>query len=65
MSGSVNECYFLKLIYIFLGVLGLPCCTQAFSSCSELGGATLYHGAWASRCSGLPRCRAQALGVQA
>ena len=56
MSGSVNECYFKKLIYIFLAVLGLSCCTQAFSSCSELGGATLYHGAWASHCSGLPRC---------
>ena len=62
MSGSVNECYFLKLIYIFWAVLGLSRCTQAFSSCSELGRATPYHGAWASCCSGFPRCRAQARG---
>ena len=28
--------FFLNLIY-FLAVLGLHCCTQAFSSCSEQG----------------------------
>ena len=24
-------------IYVFLAVLGLPCCTRAFSSCGERG----------------------------
>ena len=28
---------FLKLINLFLAALGLRCCAQAFSSCSELG----------------------------
>ena len=27
--------YILKFIYLFLAVLGLHCCTRAFSSCSE------------------------------
>ena len=26
-----------KFIYLFLAVLGLHCCTQAFSSCGERG----------------------------
>ena len=26
---------FFKFIYLFLAVLGLCCCVQAFSSCSE------------------------------
>ena len=26
-----------KFIYLFFAVLGLPCCVQAFSSCSERG----------------------------
>ena len=29
--------YFFKFIYLFLAVLGLPCCTWAFSSCGERG----------------------------
>ena len=28
---------FIYLIYLFLPVLGLCCCAQAFSSCGELG----------------------------
>ena len=28
---------FYLLIYLFLAVLGLRCCTRAFSSCSERG----------------------------
>ena len=28
---------FIYFIYLFLAVLGLCCCTRAFSSCSELG----------------------------
>ena len=29
--------YLFLLIYLFLSVLGLRCCTQAFSSCGERG----------------------------
>ena len=29
--------YLFKFIYLFLAVLGLNCCMQAFSSCSEQG----------------------------
>ena len=28
---------FIYLIYLFLAALGLRCCAQAFSSCSEQG----------------------------
>ena len=38
-------------IYLFFTVLGLHCCTWAFSGCSE----------WASHCSGFSYCEAQAL----
>ena len=34
----INFIYlFIYLIYLFLAVLGLRCCAQAFSSCSERG----------------------------
>ena len=39
----------------FLIVLGVHCCTQAFSSC----------GKWASHCSDLSCCRAHSLGTRA
>ena len=29
--------FFKNFIYLFLAALGLHCCTQAFSSCGELG----------------------------
>ena len=29
--------FFKRFIHVFLSVLGLHCCTQAFSSCSERG----------------------------
>ena len=29
--------FFFKLIYLFLAVVGLRCCTRAFSSCGERG----------------------------
>ena len=29
--------FFNKFIYLFLAALGLRCCVQAFSSCSEWG----------------------------
>ena len=54
----------IYFIYLFLAALGLPCCTRAFSSCSEWG--LLFAAvpglliAVASLC-----CGARALGVQA
>ena len=47
--------YFILFIYLFLALLGLCCCTRAFSSC----------GAWASHCGGFSCCGAQALGAWA
>ena len=29
--------FFYKFVYLFLAALGLRCCAQAFSSCSERG----------------------------
>ena len=29
--------FFFNFIYLFLAVLGLHCCTRAFSSCAEQG----------------------------
>ena len=51
-QGFFNYYYF---IYLFLTVLGLHCCLQAFSGCSE-------HGAQVSHCSGFSYFGAQALG---
>ena len=48
---------------LFVFVLGLCCCTWAFSSCGEWGLLSSC-GVWASCCSGFS-CRAQALGIQA
>ena len=47
--------FFFKNFNLFMAVLGLPCCEQAFSSCGEQ----------ASRCSGLSCCGVRALGVWA
>ena len=47
--------------YLFLGVLGLHCCSWAFSSCGEWG-LLCSCGAWLSHCDGFSSCRAQALG---
>ena len=47
-----------------MAVLGLCCCTPAFSSCGKCG-ATLRCGAWASHCGGFSCCRARALGAWA
>ena len=46
---------FLKIMYLFLAVLGFHCCSRAFS----------HSGAWASHCSGFSCCRTQALGMWA
>ena len=56
--------FFLSLfIYLFLAVLVLWRCAQAFSSCSEWG--LLCCGARASHCGGFSCCGARALGTQA
>ena len=52
----------LSLIYLFLAVLGLLCCTWAFSSWGEWG-LPSGSGAQASDCSGFS-CGANALGLQ-
>ena len=49
-----------KFIYLFLIVLGLCCCSRAFSSCSEQGQLLI-----AIHCGGFFCCGAQALGAQA
>ena len=54
----------LLITYLFLLVLGVRCCTRAFSDCYELG-VTLYCGAWASHCSGSFHCRTPAVGCGA
>ena len=48
-----------------MAALGLPCCAQAFSSCSKGGGATLCCGERASRCGGFSCCGARVLGARA
>ena len=42
-KNSFNFIYFkfIFLIYLFLAVLGLRCCSRAFSSCSERTGFSL------------------------
>ena len=47
-------------ICLFLAVLGLHCCCQAFFSSEQR--LLSSWSAWASHCSGLSYCRAQALG---
>ena len=47
-----------------MAALGLRCCVQAFSSCSERG-ATLRCSVRASHCGGFSCCRAWALGTRA
>ena len=52
---------FNYFIYLFLAVLGLCCCTRAFSSCGE----RVHCGARASHCGGFSCCGAWALGAWA
>ena len=67
--------YFLKT-YLFLAVLGLRCCAQAFSSCGEWGLlSTVGHRLWGTRAQqlwlsgsgahGLSSCGSQASAVVA
>ena len=53
-----------KNIYLFLAVLDLSCCLQAFSSCRKRE-LLSSRGAWASYGGGFSVCRAWLLGVQA
>ena len=53
--GAQSRLLQFHLIYLFMTVLGLHCCTRAFSSC----------GVPASHCSGFSCFRAQARGMQA
>ena len=50
--------FFLTL---FFAALGLCCCTQTFSICSEWGLLSICN-TWASYCGGFFCCRSQALG---
>ena len=58
--------YFLKT-YLFLAVLGLRCCAQAFSSCGEWGLlSTVGHRLWGTRAqqlwfTGFSSCGSRAL----
>ena len=51
--------FFLKKFNLFMAVLGLPCCAQAFSSCGE-SGLLSSCGEQASHC-GAFSCGARAL----
>ena len=51
----------MPFIYLFLAVLGLPCCMRAFSSCGEQG--LLFIEVRGLLIAVAPRCRAQALGT--
>ena len=59
--GFLIYIYIILFIYLFLPVLGLPYCLQAFSSSGE-SGLSSSCGAQATHCSGFSCCGAQALG---
>ena len=63
VKGSSSFCSCSNLdFFFFLAVLGL-CCAQTFSSCGEWVLLSINSsGVWASHCSGLSCCRAQAPG---
>ena len=47
-----NPFFFKKVIYLFLVVVGLCCCTGALSSCRERGRLFVVdHGLWRARAS--------------
>ena len=48
-------------IYLFLAMLGLHCCVQIFSSCSELKLLSSC-AVWTSFCGGFSCCESWALG---
>ena len=51
------------IMYLFMVVLGLCCCTQAFSSCGKWG--LLFVAVHISHCDGPSCCGAGALGRRA
>ena len=51
-----------RINLLFLAVLGLGCCTGAFSSCSTWG--FLFSAETASHCGGVSCCSAQSLGLE-
>ena len=53
----------INFIYLFLAALGLPCCAQAFSSCSEQG--LLFVAVRRRLIAVASRCGARALGARA
>ena len=58
------EYKFFKLLFLFLVMLCLLCCTRLFSSCGEKG--LLCSGdAWAPHCGSFSCCAAQILRAQA
>ena len=61
-TGSWDFIFMYVGIYLFIyGLLGLCCCTWAFSSCGKHGLVSSCW-MWASHCGGLSCCRAWALG---
>ena len=60
----LGDIIFLKISILFLDVLDLCCCAQAFLWLRRAG-AALRCGAWASHCAGFSCCGARALGARA
>ena len=58
-----NRVFFKKIIYLFLGALGLCCCAPAFSSCGERG--LLFVAVRELLVVMASRCGARALGAWA
>ena len=52
------------LVFFFFGLLGLPCCMRAFSTCGKRELLSSY-AVRASYCRGFSCCRAQAPGTRA
>ena len=45
---SLKTIFFFNFKILFLAVLGLHCCAQAFSSCSRGGGLLSSYSVWVS-----------------
>ena len=52
--------FFKRFMYLFMAVLGLCCCSMAFSHCG-VQDLLSSCSAWASHCPGFPCCGTQAL----
>ena len=60
---TFKKIYLFICLFLFLAVLGLCCCTRAFSSCGERG--LLFVAVRGLLIAVASRCRARALGTQA